>query len=173
MYLISVYFDEKTNRILQRYINRIAAGTGNTYMTDNCVPPHMTVSAIEARSVDVLIPAFMELREQIYKGKIHFVSVGQILPYVIYVTPVLNEYLSDVSKQVFEKVKDIPETHISRYYQPLSWLPHVTIGKKLNKEQMLTAFSVLQDGFAPFDADVVEIGLAKVNPHEDVERFTL
>lgn len=172
MYLISVYFDEKTNRILQRYINQIADRTGNAYFTDNCVPPHMTVSAIEARSVDVLRPAFMELRGQIHKGRIHFVSIGQILPYVIYITPVLNEYLLDVSKQVYEKVKDIPETNVSRYYQPMSWLPHVTMGKKLNKEQMITAFSVLQDGFAPFDANVVEIGLAKVNPHEDVERFT-
>ena len=172
MYLISVYFDEKTNRILQRYTNQIADRTGNNYLIDNCVPPHMTVSAIEARSVDVLIPAFKELRGRIKKGRIHFVSVGQILPYVIYVTPVLNEYLLDVSKQVYEKVKDIPETCGSRYYQPLSWLPHVTMGKKLNKEQMVTAFSVLQDGFMPFDADVVGIGLAKVNPHEDVEKIT-
>ena len=46
------------------------------------------------------------------------------------------------------------------------------MGKKLNKEQMVTAFSVLQDGFMPFDADVVGIGLAKVNPHEDVEKIT-
>lgn len=32
MYLISCYFDEKTNRILQRYIDQAAAKTGNTFM---------------------------------------------------------------------------------------------------------------------------------------------
>lgn len=36
---------------------------------------------------------------------------------------------------------------------------------------MIKAFGVLQDSFAPFEATVTEIGLAKVNPHEDVERF--
>lgn len=46
------------------------------------------------------------------------------------------------------------------------------MGKKLNKEQMRTAFEVLQDVFKPFFADVVEIGLAKVNPHEDVILFS-
>lgn len=173
MYLISVYFDEKTNRILQRYINQIATKTGNTFMTDNHVPPHMTISAIEARSVEILRPAFTDLKGKIKQGKICFISVGQLLPYVMYVTPVLNEYLLDVSKQVCEAVKDIPETAISKYYQPLSWLPHVTMGKKLDKEQMIKALGVLQDGFAPFEATVTEIGLAKVNPHEDVERFQL
>ena len=34
MYLISAYFDEKTNRIINRYINQIAAKTGNPFMTE-------------------------------------------------------------------------------------------------------------------------------------------
>ena len=70
-------------------------------------------------------------------------------------------------------MKDIPETSISRYYQPGSWLPHVTLGKTLTKEQMQTAFAVMQDNFQPFTATITEIGLAKVNPHEDVVRFEL
>ena len=44
-------------------------------------------------------------------------------------------------------------------------------GKKLDKEQMIKALEVFQGGFAPFDATITELGLAKVNPHEDVERF--
>ena len=171
MYLITVYFDQKTNQILQRYINKIAEKTGNTYMTDNHVPPHMTVAAIEAKSAEVLQPAFNVLRGKIQQGTVSFVSVGQLLPYIMYVTPVLNRYLSDVSLQVYEAVKNIPETSVSRYYRPLSWLPHVTIGKKLDKVQMIKALEVMQDCFVPFEASVTEIGLAKVNPHEDVERF--
>ena len=100
-------------------------------------------------------------------------SVGQLLPYVIYATPVVNEYLLDISKNVYEIYKDVPETTISRYYRPLSWLPHVTLGKTLDKEQMRSAFEVLQESFSPFEATVTEIGLAKVNPHEDVEKFKL
>jgi len=38
---------------------------------------------------------------------------------------------------------------------------------------ILKAFEVLQKSFSVFNAKVVEIGLAKVNPHEDVERFIL
>ena len=54
MYLISAYFDQRTTKNLQKYIDRIAQEAGNTFMTQNHVPPHMTISAIEARNVDVL-----------------------------------------------------------------------------------------------------------------------
>jgi len=36
----------------------VAQATGNDFMVANNVPPHLTLSAIEARSVDALVPAF-------------------------------------------------------------------------------------------------------------------
>lgn len=173
MYLISVYFDEHSNKILQRYIDQIALKTGNHFMTEHNVPPHMTISSIEARSVGILQPAFESLRGALKQGEIQFVSVGQLLPYVFYTIPVMNSYLLELSECIYEAFKEIPETSISRYYRPLSWLPHVTLGKTLGKEQMKKAFTVMQDSFSPFSAKVVEIGLAKVNPHEDIVRFKL
>lgn len=173
MYLISVYFDEQSDKTLQRYINMVSKITKNTFMTDNNVPPHLTILAIEARGVEVLMPAFESLKGCIGAGSIKFVSVGQLLPYVMYVTPVLNEYLMNAQSKVYDAFKDILDTSVGRFYKPLSWLPHVTIGKKLDKDQMLKAFEVMRDNFVPFDAVVTQIGLAKVNPHEDVMRFRL
>lgn len=42
MYLISIYFDKQTNKTLQWYIDKIAEKTGNHFMIENRVPPHMT-----------------------------------------------------------------------------------------------------------------------------------
>lgn len=173
MYLISVYFDDIASKNLQRYINMVANKTGNTFMIDNNVPPHMTISSIEARNESVLIPYFEKLQSNINKGKIQFVSTGQLLPYVMYVTPVLNEYLMDLQNKVYEAMGEIPETSVSRFYMPYSWLPHVTLGKKLDNNQMMFAFEVLKNNFVPFDAFVTRIGLAKVNPHEDIMEFIL
>ena len=173
MYLISAYFDDNANRILQGYIEKIASVSGNTFMIDNNVPPHLTISAIEARNIDVLVPGFDSLKGELTQGEIQFVSIGQLLPYVIYTTPVLNEYLQNMILTVNDAYKDVPETSISKFYKPNSWLAHTTLGKTLSKEQMLDAFSIMQTSFAPFKATVTEIGLAKVNPHMDVERFSL
>ena len=173
MYLTSIYFDDKASKLLQRNINKIAEKTGNTFMTDNNVPPHLTISSVEATSIEELIPGFLSLEGKLTSGTIQFVSIGQLLPYVIYATPVMNQYLLELSDQVYSVYKNIPKTTVSKYYQPFSWLPHVTLGKTLDKKQMRIAFEVLQDNFIPFSAQVTEIGLAKVNPHEDVVKIKL
>lgn len=168
MYLVSVYFDDTTNKKLDRLINRIAEKTGNTFMTDNHVPPHMTISSIEARNAEVLIPYVKGTGGKLNSGTIKFVSAGMFFPYVMYVTPVLNMYLQDMIKVIYEAVADIDEVTVSKLYRPMQILPHVTLGKKLTKEQMKIAFDVVQDGFVPFEGRVISIGLAKANPHEDV-----
>lgn len=173
MYLISVYFDNTTTKRMQTLIDQIAAASGNHYMTDKQVPPHLTLSSIEARSVEVLIPAVKELEGTLRRGTVQFVTVGQLFPYVLYTMPVLNPYLQGLSEQVYDAVSTIPETTVSKYYRPHSWLPHVTLGKTLSKDQMRLAFAVVQDKFSVFEAQVTELGLAKVNPHDDVLRFPL
>ena len=47
MCLVSIYFDEKTNKTIQNYINQVAKKTGNTFMLDGKVPPHIIISAFE------------------------------------------------------------------------------------------------------------------------------
>lgn len=173
MYLISVYFDSASAKRIQSLIDEVAARTGNHFMTENHVPPHLTISAVEARSADVLVPFVKGLEGKLGKGKVQIVSPGLLLPYVIYVTPVLNAYLHDLSAQVHDAVSGIPETTINKYYMPWSWFPHVTIGKTLSREQMQEAFLVVQNKFSVFEACVTEFGLAKTNPHEDVLRFSL
>lgn len=171
MYLISAYFDESTNRILQKYIDRIAEATGNDFMTENHVPPHMTISSIEARNPEVLLPAFESLRGRIHPGSIQFVTTGQLLPYVIYTAPVLNSYLQELSETVYAAFADIKDTRISRFYRPYSWLPHVTLGKTLDKTQMQQAFALMQDAFAVMESRIERFGLSEVNPHRDIAEF--
>ena len=152
MYLISIYFDEKTNKILQRYIDRIAEKSGNYFMIENKVPPHMTIASIEARNVNVLKPAFEDLNGKLCAGNMKVVSIGQLFPYVLYATPVMNQKLFDLSGEIYKAFCDIPETTLSEYYKPFSWLPHITLGKTLDKVQMQKAFQTMQEKFIPFTA---------------------
>lgn len=173
MYLITAYFDEKSNRSLQRYIDRIAEKTGNRFMTDNHVPPHLTIAAIEAKNPEVLLPAMKVLQGQVKQGSFVLASIGQLLPYVFYGAPQHNKYLRELSWQVYMAVKDIPETSVNRYYLPEDWFPHITLAKKLSKEQMSQALAAMQERFQPEKVQVVELGLSRVNPHEDIVRISL
>lgn len=173
MYLVSLYFDEKSSQILSRYIKKIADKTGNSFMTDNHVPPHLTIASVETKDEEGLIQKMNVLKERLQKGKIQFVSVGALFPYVLYITPVLNGYLEKMTEEVHRELTGISDIKMSRYYQPMQWLPHMTVGKKLTKEQMREAFALMQEQFVPIEVFVTGIGLAKTNPHKDIVRIEL
>lgn len=173
MYLVSIYFDEKTNGIIKHHINQVAEHTGNTFMIDAKVPPHITISAFETRGEDAAIEALERAISQLTTGTLIWASVGQFFPYVTYLGPVLNAYLHGLSERIYVCLAKEKEISINQYYQPFQWIPHTTVGKKLSKEEMQMAFAVLQNSFCTFSGEVVEIGLAKPNPHRDIKRWKL
>ena len=173
MYLISIYFDEKANAAISRYIHHVAKESGNLFMEENQVPPHITISAFEAQDEGAVIKELEQLVSNWQQGKIQYVSVGAFFPYVLYITPVLNTYLHHMTQKIYDTFCDKEGVKISKYYRPFQWLPHTTIGKKLTKEEMQKAFEVMQRQFTVFDATVVKIGLAKTNPHRDIWMYEL
>lgn len=173
MYLISIYFDEKTDKQIRKIMTQVAERTGNTFMLDNHVPPHITVAAIETRDENATIMALEKCVQQLRQGNLRFISVGAFFPQVLYLEPVLNAYLHELACVVNVAVKDLPDTIVSPYYQPFSWLPHVTLAKQLSEEQMLMAFETLQKRFVSFEGTVTGIGIAKTNPHRDLRVWEL
>lgn len=172
MYLISIYFDENTNGHLKRYINVVAEKTGNDFMITGEVPPHITIAAFETEKEEEAKDVLKYVATSLEQGDLTWASVGQFFPYVLFLQPVLNEYLHRISTAVFEGISKIEGVRISPYYQPFQWIPHATIGKKLTKEEMRIGFEILQNQFSVFEGKVVRIGLAKTNPYRELETLT-
>lgn len=173
MYLISAYFDDETNHRIQQYINQVAKKTGNTYMLDGQVPPHITISSFDTKDVNQVIPLLEQEKNCLEAGVVQWVCIGTFLPYVIYLSPVLNGYLHKLSETITACIRQAEDVRIHPHYQPFSWMPHTTIGKKLTKDEMQIAFQVLQHQFGPFNGTITKIGLAKTNPYEDIVTFDL
>lgn len=172
MYLVSVYFDEKTEKQIQAYINDVAVQCGNTFMIDNRVPPHMTISAFETLHEKEIVEALDAAMSNMKRNKIECVTVGTF-PTVIFIQPVLNEYLHNLSFMIYDEIVNIPDTKVSKYYKPFSWLPHATIAKQLSEEEMRKAFDVLQKSFEVFEGKVVRVELAKKNPYRVIASWEL
>ena len=121
MYLISIYFDEKTTKRIQQYINKVAQRTGNPFMTEGRVPPHITVSAFDTRQEESAIRCLREKTRQLEGGTLQWTSIGAFLPNVIYLSPVLNEYLHKLSVEFYDSIRQLEDTIISPYYRPFQW----------------------------------------------------
>lgn len=173
MYLISIYFDENADNKIRRLIHKVAEKSENRYMIEAGVPPHITISAFETDQVNKVIDLFDCKVHDIKAGKLQWVSIGVFNPHVIFLSPVLNEYLHKLSVFVNETVSCVDNVSISRFYLPLQWMPHTTIGKKLSVEEMLMAFKTLQNNFRMFEGTVTKIGLAKTNPYQEIRNWDL
>ncbi|MBQ0064905.1 MAG: 2'-5' RNA ligase family protein [Firmicutes bacterium] len=173
MYLVSVYFDENTNRSIQKIMSDISSITGNTFMIDHNVPPHLTLAAMDAKKVEDLLPVVEELEGKLTSMEIYFVSIGAFFPYVLYMAPVMDYNLQSLQKTIYEQMEKAPYVRMNKYYQPGYWYPHSTLAKKLSKEEMLAGFAYCQSHFTPIKGRITKIGLAKVNPHEDVWTMNL
>lgn len=173
MYLISIYFDEKTDAKFQNLTKQIAKHTRNEILLERNVPSHLTVSAFHSYKEETALEIFRNVKSQFSKGQLQFVSVGSFLPQVIFVAPVLNEYLQQISTSIYKEVIRYEDVVVGERSKPFGWMPHVTLGKELTKEQMQIAFAVLQNHFAPFKGSAVKISLAKTNPYIDIETYVL
>ena len=173
MYLISIYFDDNTDKKIRYIMEQIAKNTGNTTLLDDHVPPHITISAFETKDEKIAISCLEKCLKAFKKDALQWVSVSTFFPYVIYLSPVLNEYLHTISNTVFDNFSGLNDILINKYYQPFSWQPHTTVGRKLSEKEMQIAFQTLQKHFSPFTGTVTKIGLAKTNPHRDIIIFDL
>lgn len=169
MYLISLYFDEMTDNRIRSYIRQIAKKTENYAMIDGNVPPHITVAAFQADSEEIAMGIFERVTSEVKAGSLQWVSVGTFLPQVIFVSPVLNEYLQQISETVYKEITHTENIVLRGNYRPYAWMPHATLAKHLTKNQMKEAFEVMQNQFGPFQSRVVRAGLAKTNPYTDIK----
>ncbi len=173
MYLVSCYFDEKTNERIGQYIRQIAKATGNHYMLENQVPAHITISAFETVYEAQAVEALTKIVTNLQQGTLQWASVGVFLPYVLYISPVYNYYLHELMMRVNETLRPIENISIRSCYQPFQWIPHTTVAKKLTREEMAKAFEVMQKSFGMFEGRITRIGLAKTNPYQDVISWDL
>lgn len=173
MYLVSLYFDDNTSRKIQRLIDKTAYKSGNTFMIDGDVPPHITIASFQTDQESKVIELLEEKIKDIKSEMVTFASIGVFKSSVIYLAPILNEYLHNLCLNINEGISYIENIYISKFYLPFQWIPHVTIGKKLNNEQLLLAFQELSKEFFIFNGEVTRIGLSKTNPYKEIVEWKL
>lgn len=169
MYLISLYFDSQSEDILQKHILRVAAKTGNTYMQEHKIPPHLTIGVCRSSLEEELVPALDECAGTWRAGPVDWVAVGSFKPHVLFLAPVLNQYLHGLCMSVNAVTERLGDRGEEDRYRPFGWMPHTAIARTLTEKQMLAGFHVLQTNFSPFSGKGIKIGLARSNPYQNIK----
>ena len=160
-YAVVLYFDSRTNAIFQALIEELAAVTGNFYMSEHCIPPHVTIGdffAEDAENIGVFA-------EGVKSGEIEFNGWGAFVPSVLYAIPVSGDYLRACNRSVSGWIRDSGYKE-NKLYACGNWIPHLTVATKLTAEQFEKARVAAK--FTPFFGRAEKIALVKCNPYREI-----
>ncbi len=168
LYLVSLYFDKQTDYILSNLMKQIARKSGNSYMLERQIPPHLTIGMVRQGKETDLLQHLDRCVKHWNRTEIAIVSIGCFKPHVLFLATVLNRALHEMCVDVNKAF-----TEEQSRYQPFHWLPHITMARTLNEPQMQQAFHVLQANFNPLKGTITEVGLSTGNPYQDIKRWKL
>lgn len=172
-YAVTLEFDKETQNKIQDMIDEVAKVTGCDYMKQSKIPPHVTVSALVSDNEAVLLSEMESIAESMNKNFIWFANIGVFNPLVIYLGPVMNEFLQNTCRTVNERLLKYADVGNRGRYLPNQWVPHAAIAVKLTPEALKEAFSIVQEKFSAFGATAEKIVLARAEPYEELKAWEL
>ncbi len=172
-YAVVLYFDKESEAKMQDMMDKIVMKTGADFMKKEGIPPHITISALESEDEEALIRAADEAASKMREGEISFASIGIFNPLVIFLAPVMNDYLRNACANMNECVLRVAKVGNKGRYLPGQWVPHAALAVKLNTETIRTAFDIVSSEFIPFVAKAEKVVLARVEPYVELKTWVL
>ncbi len=172
-YAITLEFDKETENKIQELIDEVAKVTGCDYMKQSKIPPHVTVSALVSDNEEALLSEMESIAETMEKDFIWFANIGVFNPLVIYLGPVMNEFLQNTCRTVNERLLKYADVGNRGRYLPNQWVPHVGVAVKLTPDALVEAFAIVQEKFSAFGATVERIVLVRAEPYEELKSWEL
>ncbi|MBE5883843.1 MAG: 2'-5' RNA ligase family protein [Lachnospiraceae bacterium] len=172
-YAVTLEFDRETEYMIQELIDEVAKVTGCDYMKQSKIPPHVTVSALVSDNEEAMLLEMESIVQLMNKDVVWFANIGVFNPLVIYLGPVMNEFLQSTCRTVNERLLKYAEVGNRGRYLPNQWVPHAAIAVKLTPEALKEAFVIVQEKFSAFGATAEKLVLARAEPYEEIRSWNL
>ncbi len=168
-FYISLYFDKNTNKWLSNLINQAAQKSHNGTVKD--IPPHITVAMLKAQDSDILCQKIDTIINEFFAQEITIAGIGLFQTKVVYLQPVLNWYLHNISVKINNTF--LQEQQKDNKYIPYNWIPHISIAKRLTDTEQLDVIKLLQGEKFPRQATICHIGLERAKPYKSIKMWAL
>ena len=174
-YAVSLHFTQKENEIVISTLQAIADETGNSFMIENKIPPHITIGAFHAaREEEAKLLQLIENFAQGQKaGTVQFKVVGNFNGKVLFLKPEKNLFLSEINNALHTLLLPEFEKAENGYYLPDIWFPHTTLATRLNQNQFSAAKEIAKQISLPLEAAIEELAVYQCSPFLELKKFGL
>lgn len=174
-YAISLHFPPDVNQMISSAVKSIAVATGNSFILEKNIPPHITLGAFHASKNDEskLISIVEEFSKNQKTGAIQFKEIGNFKKKVLFLKPEKNAFLSQINSELHLLMLSEFEKAENGYYLPENWLPHTTLATRLNQNLFGKAFRIAEQIRLPLETCANEIAVYKCSPFKELKKFML
>lgn len=174
-YAVSLHFGQEVNEVIYSAMNKIADQTGNRFMIENKVPPHITIGAFHAARDDE--GKLLQLVEDFARGQqaasVQFCEVGNFNNKVLFLRPEKNSFLTTINAELHDLLLPVFSKAENGYYLPDIWFPHTTLATGLNSSQFEKALQIAGEISLPLEAAVGELAVYQCSPFEELQKYIL
>jgi len=173
-FAVEMYFDEKTEKSL-RELRKVLADAGVRPVLDEMGDrPHISLAVFSQVDVEELLEEVEKFADETKALPITLSAIGAFATAdaVLFLTPAITQDLMDVHWDFHQMLGDL-KMYPHAYYQPDRWVPHSTIAQNVQEEMVGKAFDTLRKSFKPISGKLVEMGLVRFRPVENLANFKL
>lgn len=174
-YAVSLHFGREVNEIIYSAMKKIAKQTGNSFMLENKVPPHITIGAFHAAKEDErkLLGLVEDFARGQQAGSVQFCEVGNFNNKVLFLQPEKNSFLTKINAEFHDLLLPIFSKAENGYYQPDIWFPHTTLATGLNSSQFEKALKIAGEINLPLEDAIGELAMYQCSPFAELQKFML
>ena len=174
-YAVSLHFSTDASGIISQAVRDIAEATGNNFIIENKIPPHITIGAFHAAKKDEA--RLLQLTEEFARAQkaqdVHFTQIDNFKGKVLFLKGEKDFFLAQINRQLHSILLSEFEAGENGYYLPEIWCPHTTLATRLNQVQFAKALSIAGKLPLPLEAKACEIGFYQCSPFLELNRFVL
>lgn len=173
-YAIVLYMNDKKTAMVTEMIKELAYECRSDYCLG--IVPHVSISAVVSDEEKAVTQEAYNLSQKLKKGEIQIASIGIFNPLVLFLAPVVNSYLIESNRIANDTMLKVSAIGNKGRYIPNSWVPHIAVAMKMEKEGLYNGFKKLSEIFSPFSAKIDKMALIKCeedNPYQELSVYDL
>lgn len=168
-YSISLFFDEEGQDYLNDLIKQVAHVTGNNYMVDNEVPPHITLGMFKTDNthIDGLITIVEKVAKVSGEIKLRNLEAVTFRNKLLIIKPddCAGSLLNLLNKELHTRCLQKFSPGCNNLYIPEFFFPHIAIASGLTNIQMIKAIDYIKYKLHNVELQIKTISLARRHPY--------
>ena len=168
-YAVLIYFDHASEVKIRRIQSEVSRVTGNNYLSDNNILPHITLSLFSKESYQDILEDLASYAAELRDISVSLSSIGVFNsnPAVVNLLPVVSDDLIRTHKSLTAKLS----RHISDfnpYYERANWVPHCAVAVNISPDELIGAIETTCRLFTPIICTFSTLSLVECNPYSKV-----